>query len=37
MGLLLAWAYERWGCLLAPVLIHVGANLLGILETVRNA
>ena len=37
MGLLLAWAYERWGSLSAPVLIHVGANLLGILETVRNA
>ena len=36
MGLLLAWSYERWGSLSAPLLLHVGANLLGILETVRN-
>ena len=34
MGLLLAWSYERWGSLSAPVLLHIGANLLGILETV---
>ena len=34
MGLLLAWSYERWENLSAPVLLHIGANLLGILETV---
>lgn len=34
MGLLLAWSYECWGSLSAPVLLHIGANLLGILETV---
>lgn len=34
MGLLLAWSYERWGSFSAPVLLHIGANLLGILETV---
>ena len=34
MGLLLAWSYERWGNLSAPVLRHIGANLVGILETV---
>lgn len=32
MGLLLVLVYERWGMLSAPVLLHIGANLIGVLE-----
>jgi len=31
MGILLALVYEKWGMLAAPVLFHIGANLLGVI------
>ena len=33
MGLLLALVYNRWGMLWAPVLLHIGANLFGVLSS----
>ncbi len=31
MGALLAWSYLKWGSLAAPVLMHIGANLYGVI------
>lgn len=32
MGILLVLVYDRWGTLSAPVLLHIGANLLGVIQ-----
>ena len=34
MGLLLALVYERWGLLAAPILLHIGANLFGVVGSI---
>lgn len=37
MGVLLAWSYLKWGTLAAPVLLHMGANLYGVVGNLISA